>query len=252
MSSGRSSELFSLEALRLSCSGCSLQELCLPATLRGDDLAKLSDMVGHERYARRAHIYNTGDRCDSLYVVHGGSVKTWMTSLNGHVQVLGFHLPGEIFGLDGVSEHHYHCTAESLEPVEVCRLPYAELEKVANEVPGLQKQLMRMVSREFMLDNEHLTMMGARPAMERLALFLQTLSQRRALLGLERDIVEMSMSRIDVANYLALATETVSRLLSRLQDLEVIRLDRRWIKILDMDRLIEISGEDLGLIHYPD
>lgn len=241
-----------LEELRLSCRECSIQELCLPATLRGNDLVRLNDLLGHSDYRRGQHIFNTAEPCEALYVIRSGAVKTWVTSLNGSMQILGFQLPGEIVGLDGLAEHHFHCSAEVMEPTRVCRLPLATLERTANEVPALQKQLMRIISREFVLEQEHIVMMGARPALERLALFIQTLSQRRELLGEDRYSMDLPMSRVDLGNYLALATETVSRLLARLQRLGVIELGRHHLRILDMERLVEISGEDLGLIRYPD
>lgn len=250
--SSDSSAALNLDQLRLSCRACSLQELCLPATLRKHELGQLADLLGHSTYRAGEHVYNDGDRFHALYVVRSGMVKTWVTSLNGSLQILGFHLPGELFGLDGVSEHRHRCSAELLETSEVCRVPFDQLERVANRVPALQRQLLRIISREFLLEQEHLVMMGGRPAIERVALFLQTLSQRRALLGFDRRALELGMTRADIGNYLALATETVSRVLARLQRLGVIHLDRHRLEILDLQRLIDIAGEDLGLHRYPD
>lgn len=241
-----------LDRLRLSCRACTLQELCLPATLRAHEVGQVADLLGHSRYRPGEHVFNDGDRFRALYVVRSGLLKTWVTSLNGSIQILGFHLPGELFGLDGVAEHRHRCTAEPLEASEVCRVPFDQLERVANRVPSLQRQLLRIMSREFMLEQEHHVMMGGRPAIERVALFLQTLSQRRALLGHDRRVLELGMTRVDIGNYLALATETVSRVLARLQRLGIIHLDRRRLEVLDLERLIDIAGEDLGLHRYPD
>ncbi len=247
-----SEQQLDFEGLRLTCRQCSLQELCLPASLRDHELSLLASILGHSNIQQGQHIFNAGDRFQSLCVVRSGAVKTWVTGLNGSMQILGFHFPGEMLGFDGLAERRHHCTAEALSGTEICRLPYGQLERVATRIPALQKQLFRIMSREFVLDNEHLVMMGSRPAVERVALFVQTMSQRRGLLGHDRTIIDLSMSRVDIGNYLSLATETVSRLLAELEREGVIDLDRRHLRIRDLDRLIEISGEDLGLLHYPD
>lgn len=242
---------FDIQQLRLSCRECSVHELCLPSSLRGDDLIRLSDLVGHSSYDPGQHIFNTGDVFQALYVVQSGSVKTSVTTRDGGLQILHFHLPGELIGLDGLAEHHHQCTAEPLEPSQVCRLPYRKIEQLANDIPALQKQLLRIVSREFFLDHQHILMMGGRPAIQRLALFIQTLSHRKRLLHEDHRNLTLSMSRVELANYLALATETVSRLLARLQRLGVLRLERHNLEIVDMERLVEISGDDLELVPYP-
>ena len=241
-----------IDELRLSCRQCRLYPVCLPATLRHNELSELAELLGHSDYRRGEHVFNIGDPVHCLYVVREGSVKTWVTSMNGEVQILGFHLPGELIGLDGLLKHRHQCSAEPMEDARVCRLPYVQLEHAMREVPSLQKQLMRLISREFVLEHEHLVLMSGRPALERLGLFLQTLMHRRELLGADPMAFTMSMSRVDLANYLALATETVSRLFARLQRRGVIRLDRRDVEILDRDQLVEISGDDLALMDCVD
>jgi CRP/FNR family transcriptional regulator len=249
---GRGRQGVDLDRLRRRCRDCSVQELCLPSALRPDDLETLAGFVGHAAFARGEHVFNAGDPFHDLYVVRVGAIKTWVTTLDGSMQVLGFHLPGELIGLDGVAEHHHRCTAESLVPSEVCRLPFGRLEQLADGIPALRRQLLKIMSREFIREHEHILMMGSRPAIERLSLFIQTLSQRRRLLGQDDRHLLLPMSRVDLGNYLALATETVSRLFARLQRMGIVDLRRHRLDILDMDRLIEVSGEDLGLIHYPD
>lgn len=241
-----------LEALRRSCRNCTVHELCLPAPLHGDDLDRLASMVDSSDYEPGRHLFNIGDRCRSLYIVQKGSLKSWVTSVHGHVQILGFHLPGEIIGLDGVDSLRHQSSAEPLEHSIVCRLPYEDLEKIATQVPGLHRRLLRVISREFIIEHEHVLMMSSRPAIERVALFVQVLVQRNTLRGYPPHLLELSMSRADLANYLALATETVSRMLTTLQAKNLIRLSHRKLQILDPHGLAEVSGEDVGSMSLAD
>lgn len=245
-------KVLDLDALRRSCRNCSVHELCLPAPLYGEDLDRLVRMLDSSNCGRGQHVYNIGDRFKSLYIVQKGSLKSWVTSIHGHVQILGFHLPGEIIGLDGVDSLRYQCSAEPLEPSRLCRLPYEDLEGVAARVPGLQRQLLRVISREIIIEHEHVMMMSSRPAIERVALFLQVLAQRRTLRGHPPRLLELSMSRADLANYLALASETVSRMLTALQAKGVIRLSHRKLEILNPTGLAQISGEELGSMRLAD
>ena len=161
----------------------------------------------------------------------------------GESQVLGFHLPGEIMGLDAIAAGSHQCSAEALEHSSACEVPYEKIETVARELPGLQQQLMRVISREVQLDQRHLVMIGRRVALERLAIFLHSLSQRLARVRRDPHEFVLPMSRRDLANYLGLVIETVSRLFSRLAEMGVIAVDRKTIRILDPAKLREIAGE---------
>ena len=93
------------------------------------------------------------------------------------------------------------------------------------------------MSKEFAREQEHMVMMGRRQAPSRLAIFLRSLSERRQRLGLDPKIITLSMSRQDIANYLGLVIETVSRLMGRFQSAGILEVDRRTITILDMSAL---------------
>lgn len=241
---GDTAKLLDFKALRNSCRRCSVLELCLPAPLEGEDLDRLAGMLDSRSYTRGEHVYNNGDRSGNLYIVRRGSLKSWATSIHGHVQIFGFHLPGEIFGLDGVDTFRYQSSVEALEPSALCRLPYDALESIASGIPSLHRQLLRVISREIVIEHEHVMMMSSRPAIERVALFVQVLAQREARRGRSPNLLTLAMPRADIASYLALANETVSRMLSKLEKHGLIRIAHRRLEILDPEGLIEISGED--------
>jgi CRP/FNR family transcriptional regulator len=233
-----------LGSLKRSCAQCSLVQLCLPASIGGEDLARLDRVVLNKRPLRRGdRLFNAGQPMQALYVAREGAFKTYTQDENGDLQIIGFHLPGELIGLDGLAQERHRCSAEALSSAQVCEVPFIQLQQVAAQVPGLQRQLMRIIGRGMLQDHQHLEMMGRRQALERLAIFLHSLSERYAALGQPANRFVLPMTREDIANYLGLVLETVSRLFGKLQDQGIIALDRRRVDILDPVRLAALTGE---------
>lgn len=236
------SRILSLRELRQSCADCALHQLCLPATIGGEDLQRLDTVVKQRRpLVNGESLYREGDQHPSLYVIRSGSLKTYVTLPEGDVQILGFHIAGELIGLDGLAGQGNQCTAEALERSTLCELPFDTLSDVAEKVPGLQRQLFRVMSREFGREQQHMVMMGRRHAMSRLAIFLRSLSERRQVVGQDPRELLLSMSRQELASYLGLVIETVSRLFSRMQALGVLKVDRRTVRILDPAALAALA-----------
>lgn len=226
--------IVNLHELRQSCADCALSQLCLPASIGGTDLERLDAVVRqHMPLDRGETLFREGSMHPSLFVVRSGSLKTFVSLPEGDTQILGFHIAGELVGLDGLAGNRHQCTAEALERSSLCEVPFALLSDVAAKVPGLQRQLFRVMSREFGREQLHPVMMGRKQAMSRLAIFLRSLSERLAGIGHDPHELTLSMSRQELANFLGLVIETVSRLFSRLQAQGVLLVDRRRVRILD-------------------
>ncbi len=233
-----------IRRLRRSCADCSLRTLCLPAQIEHEDVERLDALVRSRLPLDRGDtLYRVGESLDSLFVVRSGTIRTTQPGGEGEDQVIGFHIAGELVGLDAISDDRHHCTAVALERTSVCAIPFNRLQEVAGRIPGLQRQFLRIISREMVRDHDHLLALGRRTARERLALFLHALSMRLARSGHDGLDFRLSMSRDDMANYLGLALETVSRLLSKFVDEGVLHVDRRRVRILQPRRLAEIAGE---------
>lgn len=229
--------------LRRSCAHCSLRTLCLPHGLPAADVERLDALVQQRLPIDHGHaLFHSGEDFRNLYVVRSGSVRTTQVGAPGEEQVIGFHLPGELLGLDAISTGTHQCTAVALDRTSVCAVPFARLEQVAERVPSLQQQLLRIVSREMVEEHNHLAALGRRSARERLALFLYSLSVRLERSGQAGDRFSLTMSRGDIASYLGLALETVSRLMTRLAEEGVIAIDRRHLRILDRSALAAAAG----------
>lgn len=233
--------ILDLNQLRRSCSSCALSELCLPAGIDGDDLDKLDMAIRDKRTLDRGSaLYRDGDPFHALYVVRSGSLKTFVQDDTGAVQILGFHLPGDIIGFDALAADRHMSQAEALERSSICELPYDRLQQVTSEIPALHRQLMRVVSREVIAEHQHMVVMGRQQAQEQLAIFLKSLSDRYHRLHRDGTMLTLSMSRYDIANYLGLVVETVSRLFSRLEEMGVLEVNRKSVKIRRPDLLEEL------------
>lgn len=234
--------VFDLNKLRSSCAQCSLHDLCLPAGIGGDDLARLDELVKKRRPLERGGLlFRAGTSLGSLFVARVGSFKTVAMNEDGEEQIIGFHLPGELIGLDALGGGQHRCDAQALEPAEVCEIPMQDLELIATQLPGLQHQLLRVIGRGMGLDQDHMTMLGRRHAAERVLLFVHGLSERLRSLGRPSNEFELPMSREEIASYLGLVIETVSRSFSKLQDDGLIAVRGRQLKIVDPKRLSECA-----------
>lgn len=223
------------------CDSCRVRRLCLPVSLRRGDMGVMSQLVrGHKNLGHGGTVYRVGDRFRSIYAIQKGTVKTYGLTSDGKEQVTGFHLPGEIVGLDGVDTNVHSCTAVALEPTEICDLPFDQLETVSRRVPGLQHEVSRIMGREIEQGGRMLVLIGRMNAEQRVACFLQNIRHRYCQYGDATDTIHLPMSREDIGNYLGLTLETVSRRLSGLQEQGIIHIDKRDIRFLRMDLLSEL------------
>ena len=233
-----------VDHLKVSCSKCNLRELCFPHGMNEEELTNMEAVVDQPKpLHKNDFLYRDGDKSNAIYAVRSGCVKTMTESANGDEQIVGFHLPGELLGLDGFADGTHTCNALALETSSVCELPLDQLENLCHELPGLQKQMRRIMGKEVNNDHKLLLLLGKMTAEERLASFLLSLSARMEERHWKDSEFNLSMPRQDIANYLGMAVETVSRLFAAFQTDKIIEVDRRHITILDMSRLKAIVGE---------
>ena len=224
--------------IKVSCGTCSLSELCLPHGMSHDDMDELDKIVKRQQpFQPGQHIFRAGDTGHALFAVRSGALKSYCTTEDGDEQVIGFTLPGEVVGLDGMSDGNYASSSVVLETASVCELPYNSLEDMCHTLSGLNRQMMRIVSKEVVADQAMLLLLGKRTAEERLANFLLALSSRYHSRGLSANEFNLPMSRQDIGNYLGLAIETVSRLFANFQKNQLLTVNRRQIILTDMRRL---------------
>jgi CRP/FNR family transcriptional regulator len=189
-------------------------------------------------------LFRTGDRFISLYAIRSGSCKTVSLSEDGHDQVAGYHMPGEIIGTDGIGNDSHGCQAVALEDTEVCALPFERIEALGRQNVGFQRNLYRLLSREIARERMVMLLLGTMHAEQRLAAFLLDLSQRYQVLGYSSCEFVLRMTREEIGSYLGLKLETVSRLFSRFQREGLLQVEGRVVKLLDrtsVKRLVDCS-----------
>jgi CRP/FNR family transcriptional regulator len=155
----------------------------------------------------------------------------------------GYHMPGEIIGLDGIGTDHHGTEAIALENTEVCVVPFANVQDLARSVPALQRNLHKVMSKEIAQEQSVMLLLGSMRAEERLAAFLLNLSHRYRRRGYSANEYELRMTRKEIGSYLGLTLETVSRLFSRFQKIGLIRVHGRTVKVLEYGALTRLMGQ---------
>lgn len=229
--------------LKTSCSTCHLRELCLPCGMTGTDLERLDKMMfGRRRIKAGQALYRQGDPFEFVYAVRGGTVKSSLTLADGREQVTGFHIAGEQLGLDGVADGRHGTTATALEDTEVCAIPYANLSQMAANGRGAGHLVGRLMSREIVREHGLMLLLGSMNAEERLAAFLLNLAGRLKARGYSSNEFHLRMTRAEIGSHLGMKLETVSRTFSAFQKQRLLEVDRRHIRIIDLEGLTRAFG----------
>lgn len=238
MTKKKTAAVVSIASIKAACKDCSLRHLCLPLGLDSVDMASLDGIIKRRRILKRGdYLYRMGDPLKLIYAIRSGTFKVSELLSDGRIQLTGFHLPGELMGVDAIGADVHPCNAEALDDSEVCEIPYTQLEELARKIPGLQHQLLRLMSNEIAREQGMLIMIGKMTAEERLATCLLNFSARLAALGYSPTHLRLPMSRQDIGDYLGLALETVSRLFSRFQDDGIISVHGKQVDLNDVEAL---------------
>ena len=221
------------------CSNCSLAELCLPMGLDYDDMQRVDDLVQRSELMHEGeHLFRVGDRFKNVYAVRVGTYKSYTVDSEGREHVLGFHLPGELIGLDAIYSGLHRSNAVALDTATVCMLSYADLDRLAGKIDGLRSQMFKLMSKDI---SDASALAGDFTAEERIAAFLTSLSKRYHLRGFSPAEFNLTMSRRDIANYLRLAPETVSRVFARFEKDKLIAVERRSLRLTALPKLLELA-----------
>jgi CRP/FNR family transcriptional regulator len=233
----------SIRELKAHCMSCSVRELCLPIGVDAESLRQIDTLVSERvRLHKGEAAYRAGDPFVALYAIRVGSCKTTVLGEKGYEQVAGYHMSGDIIGLDGIGAERHAGDAIALEESELCVLPFHRLEELARHVLPLQHNLHRVLSREIERDENVMLLLGSMRAEERLAVFLLSLSHRYRERGYSPTEFVLRLTREDIGSYLGLKLETISRLLSRFQASGLLQVQGRVVKLLDLAALRQLAG----------
>ncbi len=232
------------ESLKTTCKHCNLEKICFSSGLSADGMANFERATEKTlKVKKKQPVFKRGDRLDSIYAIKSGSIKTSITSARGQVQVLGFHLPSHLIGFDGFADSRHTCDAIALEDTLLCELSLQDFESLCDVLPSMRKIMLQQVGAEISRHHNIALTLGQMQTEERLATYLLRLSCSFKRLGYSCLSYNLPMPRHDLANFLGMAPETLSRMFARLEQANIMQINKREITILDLDGLQKLSHE---------
>lgn len=226
------------------CQHCAMSGICFSAQNNQPLIPKTRS---HRVFHKAAALYSAGQAFDAIYVLRSGSAKSVILGNAGQEQITGFYYPGDLIGLDGFDDGAYAQSIQFLETSSVCRIGLGELDKAMANSPSIRYKLLQGMSHALNDEDRFLLSINNMTSLQRFVSFLLNLSTRFEKRGLSNSVFDLSMTRVDIANYLGMAIETISRLLTQLQNEAVIDVDKRRICILDINRLRQCVSNSAGL-----
>lgn len=222
------------------CNACPVRSMSVCSALEADELKRLADILVSVKVDAGHTLFAEGDGADTLFNVTAGTMKLYKLLPDGRRQITGFLLPGDFLGLSINDTYAY--SAESVTPATLCRFPRRRLEGLLEDYPKMQRRLFAMASSELAAAQDQMLLLGRKNAKERIASFLLMLSERAKRRGYAENPVHVPMSRSDIADYLGLTTETVSRTFTQLKTSRAISLlEGGKVRLNDVEALCELA-----------
>jgi CRP/FNR family transcriptional regulator len=216
----------------------------LMASAGAIDIEPLSRYVQvvRRKLAPGQHAYRGGQPFHAIYLVHAGFLKTCELSEDGRERVTSFRMRGDLVGVESIGLAHYTCDVVALDDSEIWELPYPPVLHACLHLPELQSRLTAALAEEIRSNRAWMLALGTLTAEQRVAAFLLDMAERYLRLGFSPRHFLLRMGRADIASFLGLKHETVTRALSKLDRLQCIEVRRRDIRLLDADGLRRMVG----------
>ena len=204
------------------CSLCKIRSYSFCRCLNDDQLEIFSKVSFEKKFTDKENIFLQNDPSTHLYNITEGNVKIYQLLDDGRIQIIGFLYPGDFFGT--YKNNKYNYSAEAIGNLRVCVFDQRILDKYMDQNPILAKELLNQTSYELTLAQDRMTVMGRLNAIEKIAIFFINISNQRKRIGWQSNPISLSMARQDIADYLGLTIETVSREISKLKTSNIIKL----------------------------
>jgi CRP/FNR family transcriptional regulator len=222
------------------CAACAARVLSLCDAVDHRDLHRLAALTKPRQVEAHRTFILAGDPADHLFNITEGVVKVYRLLADGRQQVTGFLFKGDFLGVG--PESTYAFSAEAVTRVRYCRFGRAALHRFMDDFPKVEKRLLAMTANELAASQEQMVLLGRKTAREKLASFLVMLSRRMARPGKREDVIALPMSRSDIADYLGLTIETVSRVFTQFRKEGLIELPTTArARIKDHETLVQLS-----------
>jgi len=233
-------------AAPINCQTCTVRMSCFGHGADAAALEKLNRAVERRiRLESGDYLYRTGDPFTSLYAVSTGCLRNTIRDDRGREQVMGFHMMGDVLGVAGIGPRHYIFDMRAVQASEVCEVPFDRLEELAEHVPGLRGNILKIFGRYRNRDARTLALRRSANPDVRLAGFLLDLSQRREMLEQDAAVIDLPMSRADIASYLGLSTGVLARSFLRLDERGIAKTARKSVQVRDAQGLKTLAAASL-------
>jgi CRP/FNR family transcriptional regulator len=244
---GRNGQAAPAARAKPGCAACAMRRVCVTSELGSAGLDKFEDHLHSKRRIKAGdRLYRSGDLATSLYTVRSGFIMTSTVARDGREQVTGFHVLGDVIGIDMIGGGRHSSDAVALEDTEVCELALSSVETLADEIPEVRRRLYRLIGDQFHYERESMLLLGTMRAEERVASFLLNLGRRYESRGFSAKRFVLRMTRADIGSYLGLRLETVSRLFSRFQAEGLLHVENKSIEILNPEGLNLVIGSSVN------
>jgi CRP/FNR family transcriptional regulator, anaerobic regulatory protein len=221
------------------CDACEVRSLAVCAALAPNELHELDAIVRHIEVEAKATFIHQDEEALAVFSVTRGMARLYKMLSDGRRQIIGFAMPGDFLGL--ALHNRYGFSADAVSDAELCRFDRAEFDRLVSDKPHFLMRLHEFATHELVIAQEQMTLIGRRSAEERIAAFLVALRERWARVKGPSVTIELPMQRIDIADFLGLTIETVSRTLTRLARDKVILIVPDAVRVLDEARLQSLA-----------
>ncbi len=211
---------------------CDLLRIPCPVSIADREL-----LFQHVQYKTGQRVHTVGQEFDTFCIVNSGFLKTVSIDEFGNEQVLSFPMKGDMLGVDSIHSKRYSSEAVALSDCNLILFPFKKLAALSHSHPEFEHVVYGLMSRELMRKQAMISMLGAPNAEARVARFLVSLSEKYSEIGYSGTMFNLRMTRQEIGSYLGLSLETVSRTLSALNDIGLISVDQRAIRIMEYDTL---------------
>jgi len=218
------------------CTICKVRTYSFCRCLDDSKLQVFSNISFQKEFSNGENIFIQNDPSQYLYNITEGNVKIYQLLDDGRIQIIGFLYPGDFFGTYRNNKYNY--CAQSIGELKVCVFEQKILDRYLDENPVLSKELLNKTSFELTLAQDRITVLGKLKAVERISKFLLNISEQRERIGWQNNPISLPMTRQDIADYLGLTIETVSREFSNLKSSNIIKIiSSKQIYLTDLESL---------------
>jgi CRP/FNR family transcriptional regulator len=222
---------------------CQIRHLTLFGVFEPDELRKVEPLVGHRDLIAGQALFEENDEAQFAYSLVEGTIRLYKLLSDGRRQITGFAIAGDFLGLSSAGRYAY--SAEAVSGATLCRFKRTDLERLFERFPAMERRALSMANDELAAAQDQMLLLGRKTPTEKISSFLLTLSKRLDRVGYQGDLIELPMKRADVADFLGLTVETVSRTFSKLRAKRIISLPTPdQVRLVDRRRLgMMASGE---------